>query len=203
MVDDGERSLADVAVLRFERLAEVGIVVHVRAARTPAAERRSGVVNTVCRRSVPDAGGGEHSLLAAHAVGFPLAGGGLDHPPARHGVGVVDVAGGIEQAVADLGRNRGQQAAVGHDGLEQLGGRAHAFLEPLGPDRRGDALAHRSLNWASGPLGPLRVSVESARVNDVIDGSATRNRRSRSMPSRHAILVDMAGPKLRLSPCIR
>jgi hypothetical protein len=47
---------------------------------------------------------------------------------------------GVEQAVADVGRNGGQEPAVGDDRLEQLGGGAEARLEPVGRGRRGNLM---------------------------------------------------------------
>ncbi len=118
-MDLGVLLLADVAVLRLDQLAQLGLVdVGLLEVR-----RRHDVRRRVHRLLAQhaDAGLRERRLVARELRRLLLAAQRLGPEAALHEVGVVDVAGGGEQPRAFLDRERAEQAAVADDRLEQLG----------------------------------------------------------------------------------
>ena len=115
-------------MLRLDRLAEVGIVGHLALLEF---RRREDVGTGEDRLAAqrPDAGGVEHALLAADLGRLALAHGGAHQAAAGDGVGRVDVARGLEQAALVVGRDAGEERAVGDDLLQQRGGGAEAREE--------------------------------------------------------------------------
>jgi hypothetical protein len=77
-------------------------------------------------RDLADAGRREQALLHVHLLGLPLARGRLDQLPPLERVRRIDLSGGVEEPVADLVRQVDQDAAVGDNGLEQVGGIGNA-----------------------------------------------------------------------------
>ncbi len=128
MVDPGKGLFADVAVLGIEalfRCAAVGDVLRLEAGR------RKNVRG--CKDGLPaqapNAGAAERGLFPLDPFGLSATHRGFHHSAARGGIGHVHRAGGIEQAVTILGGHRGQQPAVGNNGLEQVGGRTNSLEE--------------------------------------------------------------------------
>ena len=118
--------LADVAVLRRDRLAELGIVLHFDLLEPGGWEHVRRRVDRLVAQDA-DAGLGEHRLVAAEPGRLLLAPHDLVEPPSLDDVRVVDVAGRSQQPRPLLERQRLEQAPVADDRFEHLGG----GLQPL------------------------------------------------------------------------
>jgi hypothetical protein len=127
VMERGVVLLAHVAVPLFDRLAELRIVDVALLEPLGGEDVRRVEHRLAAQRA--DAADVEHFLFLLHGGRLALAGRGLDHLPARLRVGVVDERGGGEEALALLGRERGEEPAVGDDALEQLGGRADCVAQ--------------------------------------------------------------------------
>ena len=128
VVDELELLLADVAVLRLERLTEVGIAldlplleagrredVRAREHRLPAQRADAGLV--------------EHLILPHRLFDFAAADAGSHQAPAGEGVGRVDVAGRLQEATLVVRRHVREESAVGDDRFEQVGRGAETIQE--------------------------------------------------------------------------
>ena len=107
--------LADVAVLRLDDLAElrrVGDLLLLEA----GGGNTLGVVKTGLRAQLPDAGLGEHHVVALLPRGLALAHDRPREPPPLDHIRAEDVAGGADEPMPFVGRQGGQQRAVGRDG---------------------------------------------------------------------------------------
>jgi hypothetical protein len=126
VVQRGEVRLAHVAMLPLERLARGVRGLPVGRGERLGRQRREDVGRGDVRAPPQgaDAGAVADRLLALDLVGFAAAGGGAYELAAARGVGSVDVARCLKQAGAILGRNAGEQGAVGDESLEQADGGA-------------------------------------------------------------------------------
>ena len=139
--------LADVAVLRLDHLAELGIVVHVGLLEL---RRREDVRRREHRLLAqhPDPGLREHALVALELRRLLLALHRLAPLAPGDEVGIEDVPGRREQPGPLLLRQRREQAAVANDRLQQLRG----CLQLLG-DFVGDAILRADRHGPQGTSG--------------------------------------------------
>ena len=113
--------LADVAVLRLDRLPELGVVLDVDLLEPGRREDVGRGVDRLLAQNA-DAGLGEHRLVAVEPGRLLLAPDDLVEPPSLDDVGVVHVPGRGEQPRPLLERQRLEQAPVADDRLEEVGG---------------------------------------------------------------------------------
>ena len=112
--------LAHVAVLRRDRLPELGIVLHVALLEPGWREHVRRRVDRLVAQEA-DAGLGEHRLVATQPGSLLLAPHDLVESPPLDDVGIVDVPGRGEQPSPFLQGQRLEQAPVADDRFEHVG----------------------------------------------------------------------------------
>jgi hypothetical protein len=120
--------LAHVAVLRLDWLPEVRIAIHLALLEAGRWEDvRAGEHCLPAQR--PDSRPVERLVLPPHLLRFAAADAGSHQLPAGHRVGSVYVTGRLQQPLALIGGHLGQEAPVGDDRFQQLGGGAEPVEE--------------------------------------------------------------------------
>ena len=126
MMDRRILLLADIAMLRLGRFAELGFVVAVdiRGAVLHETFRRKNIRRREHRTPAQfaDAGCMQHRFLFRDLRGTALARLRLALAPPLHRVGVIELPDGRMEALAILGRQTIEQRVIGRDAFEQRGG---------------------------------------------------------------------------------
>jgi uncharacterized protein YcfJ len=116
----GELLLADITVLRLERLPEFGFLDIPLLEGSGGEHIRAGVHRLAAQGS--DAGLVEHPILLLDLLRLPSAVAGPHQLPAGGGIGGVHVAGRLEQPALLGGWYVGENASIQDDGFQQFGG---------------------------------------------------------------------------------
>jgi len=139
--------LADVAVLRLDRLAVIRIVFDL-ALRKLGRRKHVGRVEHRLPPERSDPGHGEQLVVAGHAARLAQARRGLDHSPPCRVVGMVDLARGGDESFALFRLQSGEQPAA------------------MIPSSTSVATRRRSDPWARLPMSvrePIRIANSASR----------------------------------------